>query len=103
MFLKARASDNQEKGNVTTNPALCISAPSYSGHQSLLGSLVRIMAPRPQPEGVRAALLTILGHSIAHRGATSHRGDGGQPGNGCRRALLLGTLPKAQPPVLSPA
>lgn len=59
--------------------------------------------PRPQPDQLRAAPLTILGHSIAHRGPTSHRRDGRQPGDEGGYTLLLGPLPEAQPPVLSPA
>lgn len=79
--IKARASDNQAKSNITTNSVLHTSAPSDGGHQKLLGTSVRTTTTRLQPDRLWAAPLTILGHSISHRGPTSHRGDGGQPGD----------------------
>lgn len=61
--------------HVITNTALCISVPSavdISSVMSLLGALVRIMTPTPQPDQLWVTPLTILGHGIPHRGPTSH-------------------------------
>lgn len=72
MSIKVRTSDNQEKSNVITNSALCISALFNDGHQRLMNSLVRIMTPKPQPHRMWAAPLTILGHGIPYGGPTSY-------------------------------